>query len=58
MSNKEIENLYNRAGLWETRSKKAELKGDYDRAGRLRTKAMGLANKARRMEDKRNRLKK
>ncbi|WP_160297238.1 hypothetical protein [Paenibacillus sp. IHBB 10380] len=35
--------LYNRAGLWETRSKQAVLKGDLDRAGRLKTKALQLA---------------
>lgn len=46
----EIERLYNRAGLWETRSKQASLKGDYDRSGRLRTKAMQLVARAKRME--------
>ncbi|MDF2648234.1 MAG: hypothetical protein K0Q73_4039 [Paenibacillus sp.] len=44
---REVINLLNRAGLWETRSKQAALRGDYDRAGRLRTKALQLAEKAR-----------
>ncbi|SFB99683.1 hypothetical protein SAMN04488168_101406 [Bacillus sp. 491mf] len=43
---RKVEKLLNRAGLWETRSKKASLKGDYDRAGKLRTKALQLANEA------------
>lgn len=30
--NEKVTTLYNRAGLWETRSQQAALKGDYDRA--------------------------
>jgi len=51
---KKEEKLLDRAGLWETRSKRASLKGDYDRAGRLRTKAMQLASEARRIKEKTN----
>ncbi|MDC0764273.1 hypothetical protein POF51_26490 [Brevibacillus sp. AG] len=47
---REVNKLLNRAGLWETRSKRAALKGDLDRSGDLRTKAMQLAAKARRLE--------
>ncbi|WP_157684545.1 hypothetical protein [Cytobacillus praedii] len=47
-----ITKLYNRAGLWETRAQQASLKGDYDRAGRLRTKAMQLASEAKMIEEK------
>lgn len=50
---KKAENLYDRACLWETRSKQASSKGDYDRAGRLRTKALKLMAEARRIEQKR-----
>jgi len=49
---RKVNELLNRAGLWETRSKRASLKGDYDRAGRLRTKAMQLAAEARRIEER------
>ncbi|OKP78735.1 hypothetical protein A3844_28905 [Paenibacillus helianthi] len=49
---REVGKLLNRAGLWETRSKRASLKGDYDRAGELRNKAFQLAAKARRIEEK------
>lgn len=49
---KEVERLLNRAGLWETRSKQAALKGDYGRAGRLRSKALQLAAEARRIEER------
>lgn len=48
---KKAEKLLDRAGLWESRSKQASLKGDYDRAGRLRTKAMQLALEARRIDE-------
>ncbi|WP_157805443.1 hypothetical protein, partial [Bacillus sp. mrc49] len=51
---KKLEKLYDRSGLWETRSKQAATKGDYDRAGKLRTKALQLAAAARRMEEKEN----
>lgn len=44
--------LYDRAGLWETRSKKAAAKGDYDRAASLRTKSLKLAAQAKRIEEK------
>ncbi|MNB81426.1 hypothetical protein D3C75_282080 [compost metagenome] len=44
--------LRDREGLWETRSKQAAAKGDYDRAGRLRTKALQLAAHAKRLEEK------
>lgn len=44
--------LYNRAGLWQTRSHQAAAKGDYDRAGRLQTKAFQLVDEARRVEAK------
>ncbi|MCK1999953.1 hypothetical protein MZM54_00970 [[Brevibacterium] frigoritolerans] len=47
---KKLKKLYERAGLWETRSSQASLKGDYDRAGRLRTKAIQLMAEARRLE--------
>nr|WP_158251738.1 hypothetical protein [Bacillus thuringiensis] len=49
---KEVEKLLNRAGLWETKSKKAALKGDHDRAGKLRTKSLQLATEARRIEER------
>lgn len=52
VGSREVSKLLDRAGLWETRSKRASLKGDYDRAGRLRTKALQLAAKARRIEEK------
>lgn len=48
---KKVSKLYDRAGIWETRSKQASLKGDYDRAGRLRTKALQLMAEARRIEE-------
>jgi hypothetical protein len=50
---KKAEKLLGRAELWETRSKQAYLKGDFDRAGRLRTKALQLAVKAKKIEEKR-----
>lgn len=49
---KKVEKLLERAGLWETRSKQASAKGDYDRAGRHRTKSIQLASEARRIEEK------
>lgn len=49
---KKAEKLYDRAGLWETRSKQAALKGDYDRAGILKTKSLQLVAEARRIEEK------
>ncbi|NRG44217.1 hypothetical protein HRF87_05500 [Bacillus sp. CRN 9] len=49
---RKVNELLNRAGLWETRSKQADLKGDYDRAGKLRTKAMQLSAEARRMKER------
>jgi len=49
---KKAEKLLDRAGLWETRSKQAAAKGDYDRAGNLRTKAFQLAAEARRIDDR------
>lgn len=52
---REVSRLYDRAGLWESRSKQAEAKGDYDRAGKLRTKAMQLMAQARKMEERGNR---
>lgn len=42
--------LRDRAGNWETRSKQAAAKGDFDRAGRLRTKALQLMADAQRVE--------
>ncbi|WP_379397868.1 hypothetical protein [Paenibacillus lentus] len=52
MASREVSKLLNRAGLWETRSKQAAAKGDHNRAGRLRTKALQLATEARRLEEK------
>ena len=52
MVSKKAEKLYDRACLWETRSKQAALKGDYDRAGKFRTKSMQLMTEARRIEEK------
>ncbi|MDQ0270785.1 hypothetical protein [Cytobacillus purgationiresistens] len=49
---KKVSKLHDRAGLWESRSKQAALKGEYDRVGRLRTKAMQLRAEARRIEEK------
>ncbi|HFJ9293612.1 TPA: hypothetical protein ACGW6U_002643 [Bacillus cereus] len=49
---REVEKLLNRAGLWETKSKKAALKGDHDRAEKLRTKSLQLATEARRIEER------
>lgn len=49
---KTISKLHDRAGLWETRSQQASAKGDLDRAGRHRTKAMQLMAQARRLERK------
>lgn len=42
--------FYDRAGLWETRSKQAMAKGDDDRAGKLRTKALQLLEKGKKAE--------
>lgn len=50
--NRKVSILLNRAGLWETRSKHAASKGDFGRAGRLRTKALQLAAEARRLEER------
>ncbi|MCM3594123.1 hypothetical protein M4D58_26620 [Brevibacillus borstelensis] len=47
---REVSKLLSRAGLWETRSKQAAAKGDLNRAGKLRTKALQLAAKAQRLE--------
>ncbi|MNJ32047.1 hypothetical protein D3C77_267020 [compost metagenome] len=52
MASRAVSKLLNRSGLWETRSKQAAAKGDHDRAGRLRTKALQLAAEARRLEEK------
>ncbi|WP_157076633.1 hypothetical protein [Sutcliffiella cohnii] len=49
---RKVERLLERAGIWETRPKQAALKGDYDRVGRLRTKALQLSIGARRIEEK------
>lgn len=49
---RKVGRLLDRAGLWETRSMQAALKGDYDRVGRLRTKALQLSIEARRIEEK------
>ncbi|QCJ45398.1 hypothetical protein FAY30_25950 (plasmid) [Bacillus sp. S3] len=49
---KKVEKLLDRAGLWDTRSKQAVVKGDYARAGNLRTKACQLAAEARRIEER------
>lgn len=51
---KKVSRLYERACLWETRSKQASLKGDYDRAGRLRTKSLQLMAEARRIVEDNN----
>lgn len=48
---REVNKLLDRAGLWETRSKRATLRGDHDMAGRLRNKSLQLAAKARRLEE-------
>lgn len=50
---REVNKLLGRAGHWETKSKQAAAKGDYDRAGRLRTKAMQLLTKAQRLKESR-----
>lgn len=47
---REVSKLLSRAGLWETRSLQAAAKGDLNRAGNLRTKALQLTEKARRLE--------
>ncbi|USL16597.1 MULTISPECIES: hypothetical protein [Bacillus cereus group] len=49
---REVEKLLNRAGLWETKSKKSALKGDQDRAGKLRIKSLQLATEPRRIEER------
>lgn len=43
-------NLLDRAGLWETRAQQAAAKGDYERAGRLRTKASKLSEQAKKIK--------
>lgn len=52
MKKQSVEKLLDRAGLWETRAKQADARGDYDRAGRLRTKAYKLSRDAARAEEK------
>ncbi|WP_157794122.1 hypothetical protein [Paenibacillus donghaensis] len=47
-----VTELYNRAGLWQTRSQQAAAKGDFNRAGRLQTKALSLVAQARTLEEK------
>jgi hypothetical protein len=49
---KKLSALYGRACLWETRSKRASLQGDLDRAGRNRNKALKLMAQARELERK------
>lgn len=51
MKKQNVGKLLDRAGLWETRSKQADARGDYDRAGRLRTKALQLSRAAARIEE-------
>ena len=51
MKKQSVAKLRDRAGLWETRSKQAAARGDYDRAGRLRTKAYKLSQAAARAEE-------
>lgn len=41
--------MENRSGLWTTRAMQAASKGDYNRAGDLRTKAMQLSAQAENM---------
>lgn len=48
---KEVSKLYDRAGLWETKSKQASARGDFDKAGRYRTKALRLMAQARNKEN-------
>ena len=50
MTSARISKLYDRAALWQIKAEKASLKGDYDRAGRNRTKAFQLMAKARELE--------
>ncbi|KQY90960.1 hypothetical protein ASD24_24500 [Paenibacillus sp. Root52] len=50
MKKKSVMKLLERAGLWETRSLQAAARGDFDRSGRLRTKALQLARDAERAE--------
>ena len=42
----EVSKLKDRAELWTTRAMKAEAKGDYNRAGDLRTKAIKISAQA------------
>lgn len=49
----EVSKLQNRAGLWSTRAMLVASKGDLNKAGELRTKAMRLSAQA---EDMRNKL--
>lgn len=48
----EVSKLQNRAGLWTTRAMQAAAKGDLNRAGDLRTKAMKLSAQAEDMRKK------
>lgn len=50
MRKQSVRKLLDRAGNWETRSKQAAARGDYDRAGYLRTKALHLKSEAERVE--------
>lgn len=51
-SGSDISKLQVRAGLWTTRAMRAAIKGDYDRAGALTTKAMKLSAQADDMHHK------
>lgn len=48
----EVSKLDNRSGLWTTRAMQAAAKGDLNRAGDLRTKAMRLSVQAENMRKK------
>lgn len=48
----EVSKLQDRAGLWSTRAMLAASKGDLNRAGDLRTKAMRLSAQAEDMRKK------
>lgn len=45
----EVSNLQNRSGVWASKAMLADSKGDFDRAGRLRTKSLQLSYQAEKM---------
>ena len=55
MQAKKAEKLRNRSGEYSTKAYQAFLRREYDKAGRYRTKAIQLEEKAKRIEERNNR---